>query len=75
MKCPYCNEEMENGNIMGGPADHLYWLPVDAKLINPIVWTKNAMELKGGILLSKEFSYRKNTTHICRKCNKGVLEF
>ena len=73
MKCPYCGNEMEKGELRsrGG----LYFLPDGESL--PKLYTKREMEKHNAIYLppylldATEFP----TAYHCRDCSKIIIEY
>jgi hypothetical protein len=70
MKCPYCNEDMEQGYIQGGMAGagtSLLW----TKRLHKLLLKPKADE----VLLAKNiWGYVTAETHFCRKCNKFIID-
>ena len=78
MKCPYCNKEMEPGEIhMTRPG--LYWFP--SSLANPSYYSERELPKAGGIVLSSRsmrtlFSGADLVTaYVCKDCGKGIFSF
>lgn len=68
MKCPYCNEEMIKGAILGDRYK-LKWMPEDKKLLLGIFAT-GGIELGTSSLIGRP----RVETHMCSKCNKFIID-
>ena len=75
MKCPYCGEAMEAGDLFHDARTFLSWLPRSAKMPHFRTW--GAVKKKGGVTLNyaDPMGYRPGrvTAHVCRTCGKGVF--
>ena len=78
MKCPFCGEEMEGGNLCTSGGIGLIWLPYGQQPSALLNTVKN-VEKKGGIALDGPYMTRFNDTQVpaqaCRKCRKIVLDY
>ena len=74
MKCPYCNNEMEKGELRskGG----LFFLPEGESI--PKLYTDNQMKRHNAVLLPPHMaSIRPEypTAYICRQCSKIMIDY
>ena len=74
MKCPFCNEEMEKGELRskGGA----YYLPEGEKV--PLLYTEHEMEKRSAVYLPPYMTEQPPvypTAHICRSCSKIVIDY
>lgn len=68
MKCPFCNAEMEPGNVFGDKFS-LKWMHEDKKLILG-AWTHDAIVLaEKGVIRRPRFK-----AFICIKCKKLIAD-
>ena len=78
MKCPFCGEEMERGNLYTSGGIGLIYLPAGKRPSN-LLNTAKSVEKKGGIALDGPYYSRFNDTHLpafsCRTCRKIVLDY
>lgn len=75
IRCPYCGEEMERGDVFAPKGVEMLWLPKEKKL--PLIITKKNIAKKGGYTLSG-LSYladAQTTAYACKTCKKIVIEF
>lgn len=75
MKCPYCGNEMELGNVCARGGGGLYWLP-EGKAIKFTVSNKK-IEDHGGIVLvnCNEVGMLEHSAYICHTCRKLLMDF
>ncbi len=69
MKCPYCQEEMVYGRVLGDRY-RLKWMPDDKKLLLGI-WAQDSIPIgedSGG------FGRPVLKSYICKKCNKLIAD-
>lgn len=77
MKCPYCGNAMEAGNLKaeGGPG--LFYMP-DGENYR-IFPTQKKIESKGGIVLDGPYITRSHYTsvdcYVCKSCRKIVVSY
>lgn len=74
MKCPYCNKEMEKGQLRsrGG----VYFLPDGEK--KPLLYTEQEMKKHNAIYLPPYMTSAHPeypTAYICRRCSKIVIDY
>ena len=73
MKCPWCNGEMEQGELRskGG----VYYLPKGEK--TPLLYTQWAMKQCNAVYLPPYLlGYAEYpTAHICRSCSRIVIDY
>jgi len=69
MICPYCNKEMEEGEI---PTDRydLKWKPIDRTLIQSIFDPEHR-----NIRLSRMLEISRCIAYLCRDCKKVIIEY
>ena len=69
MKCPYCNKEMELGNIQS--RDGLNWSPI--KLLLPVF----APLKKGSVSLANDAAEYSGRIHAykCGDCKKVIIDY
>lgn len=68
MLCPYCNEEMAKGNILGDRY-RLKWMPADKSLALGI-WAKDSI-----MLGECKFGRRPQLeAYFCAKCSKMLID-
>ncbi len=65
MKCPYCNEEMQHGELTSN-GSRMDWY-ADGQKIKP---TKNIV----GISLASLFSHAGISAYMCEKCHKMIID-
>lgn len=69
MQCPYCQNEMVKGNIIGDRYQ-LKWMPEDKKLLLGI-WANGSIPLgKGGGFIGRP----KVVSHLCENCKKLIVD-
>lgn len=74
MQCPYCGQEMSEGEIIGSGQSALIWLPSGAKF--PPLVTRQGIEKRGGVWLSgREFVRSATSAWRCPSCKKLILEY
>lgn len=66
MKCPYCNNEMEEGSISNGR--DIFW-----KNTNKLVG--NAINLKNTVRLGTFGLFPKVKAYICKDCKKVIVDY
>ena len=73
MKCPYCNNEMDKGELRskGG----VYFLPDGEK--TPLLYTDREMKKHNAVYLPPYMlgGVEYPTAHICRSCSKIVIDY
>ena len=74
MRCPYCNSEMEKGEMRskGG----LYFLPDGEK--TPLLYTQREMKKRNAVYLSPYMTAIPAvypTAYICRSCSKIMIDY
>lgn len=77
MECPYCGNQMVQGNIWNRREYGLLWLPEGEE--PPVVLTEKSIVKKNGIYLKVNpfggYDARKVEMYICQKCNVGITRF
>ena len=78
LKCPYCGEEMEPGNIViAGTGRGMFYLPENEKL--PMILTKQNVEKKEAVVLNgiykTAFNEPKTSCYRCKTCQKIIIEY
>ena len=72
MNCPYCNGEMQKGEICTSGNRTLYWLPKDANN-NFFILNPQAVEKRNGIVLDMVcggmITEVRPASYFCRKCS------
>jgi hypothetical protein len=68
MKCPYCQEEMLSGRIIGNRY-HLKWLPDEEKLFLGFLAVDSMRLGESGF-----FGRPKLRSHICGRCKKLIAD-
>ena len=78
MKCPFCGEEMERGNLCTQNGIGLLFLP-PGEQPSGLFNTARSVEKKGGIALDGPYNVRFSDTRlpafVCRTCRKLMLDF
>ena len=74
MKCPYCSNEMEKGELRskGG----VYYLPAGEK--TPLLYTQREMKKRNAVYLPPYMTAHPMeypTAYICRSCTKIVIDY
>ena len=74
MKCPYCNNEMDKGELRskGG----VYFLPDGEK--TPLLYTEREMKKRNAVYLPPYMTAHPPeypTAYICRSCSKIVIDY
>ena len=74
MKCPYCNHDMESGELRS--SGKIMWLP--SGLSAPFPPTQNNVRRKGGVLLPCKmgaiYGHFPTKSYFCRNCNRILLD-
>ncbi len=70
MKCPYCGEEMQTGELRSERDGAIYWLP-DGKQYKGLFLSEEKVEAQGGLVLKG-----KNTAKrlACPRCGVIVVK-
>ena len=74
MKCPYCNGEMDEGEVRS--KGYTYFLPTGET--EPILHTKREMEKRNAVYIrtNKTSIYAEYpNANICRQCSKIVIDY
>lgn len=67
MKCPYCVEKMESGELKSKNGARLHWQP-DNKNIFKVHYTKSGVEDSGGIILG--YTYNTSQRILAYSCKQ-----
>ena len=73
MQCPYCGQEMTEGELMASRPDNLFWLPPRTRF--PVFLTRQEIEKRGGVCLSGELPRSAAPAWRCPSCKKLILEY
>lgn len=74
MKCPYCNNEMDKGELRSKSG--VYFLPDGEK--TPLLYTEREMKKRNAVYLPPymtAISVKYPTAHTCRSCSKIVIDY
>lgn len=74
MKCPYFNNEMDEGEVRS--KGRMYFLPTGET--EPILYTEKEMEKRKAVYIhtNKESIWAEYpNAHICRQCSKIVIDY
>lgn len=75
MNCPYCNEPMEEGKLLGSRSFGVVWMPKDFVRPYPNLIFSSIPD-SDGMCLSSDYTRRDGyslSAPICRKCKCGVF--
>lgn len=72
MKCPFCNNEMENGNLFGDKYK-LKWVSATKKLFMGI-WAKDSISIDSRTSSQRFYKRTFVVGNICKNCNKIILD-
>lgn len=79
MMCPYCNEEMQKGEIQCRQGGMIYWQPREVNYgITKKRYSKRGVQRHGGIVLSPHQMYvisKPLIAYHCPSCKKVVIDY
>ena len=70
MRCPYCDIDMKEGEIVTYQANLVWWQPLG---YGTFVMRKKTIKNRGGVLLRSVFSKNPKSYH-CEKCKKIIVD-
>ncbi|MDE6004130.1 MAG: hypothetical protein K2G88_01935 [Oscillospiraceae bacterium] len=76
MLCPYCKQEMIQGNLIGTNGYFVYWLPKEyynKHTFLPI--TKKKIEEAGGVIIHTNYlTATPDYFYVCKNCKKMISD-